>query len=55
LIGVWFIIQLFNQVGAVAEVQGGGVAYVAHVGGFIFGAITARPFECFLRGNEWEA
>lgn len=55
LIGVWFIIQLFNQVGAVADVQGGGVAYVAHVGGFIFGAITARPFERFLRGNEWEA
>ena len=55
LIGVWFIIQLFNQVGAVANVQGGGVAYVAHVGGFIFGAITARPFERFLRGGEWEA
>jgi membrane associated rhomboid family serine protease len=55
LIGVWFIIQLFNQVGAVADVQRGGVAYVAHVGGFIFGAITARPFERFLRGNRWEA
>jgi len=55
LIGVWFIIQLFNQVGSVADMQGGGVAYVAHVGGFIFGAITARPFERFLRGNKWEA
>jgi len=55
LIGVWFIIQLFNQVGAVADVQGAGVAYVAHLGGFIFGTITARPFERFLRGNEWEA
>ncbi|HXY12868.1 MAG TPA: rhomboid family intramembrane serine protease [Terriglobales bacterium] len=55
LIGVWFIIQLFNQVGSVADVQGGGVAYVAHVGGCIFGAITARPFERSLRGNEWGA
>jgi membrane associated rhomboid family serine protease len=54
LIGVWFIIQLFNQVGSVADVQGGGVAYVAHVSGCIFGAITARPFERLLRGNEWE-
>ena len=52
LIGFWFLIQLFSQVGAVADAQGGGgVAYVAHVGGFIFGAITARPFERFLRGN----
>jgi membrane associated rhomboid family serine protease len=46
LIGIWFLIQLFSQVGAVAEAQsGGGVAYMAHVGGFIFGAITARLFE----------
>jgi membrane associated rhomboid family serine protease len=41
LIGVWFLIQLVN-VGAVATVQTGGVAYVAHVGGFVFGAATAR-------------
>jgi len=54
LIGVWFIIQLFNQVGSVADVQGGGVAYVAHVGGCIFGAIAARPFERSLRGNRRE-
>jgi membrane associated rhomboid family serine protease len=45
LIGVWFIIQFFSQVGAVADVQGGGVAYTAHVGGFVFGVITARIFE----------
>ena len=45
LIGLWFLIQIFNQVGAVADVQGGGVAYAAHVGGFIFGALTARLFE----------
>ncbi len=48
LIGLWFVIQLFSQVGAVAGAQsGGGVAYAAHVGGFIFGAITARIFERF--------
>jgi len=44
LIGVWFLIQLFN-VGSVATVQTGGVAYVAHVGGALFGALTARFFE----------
>ena len=44
LIGIWFITQLVN-VGTVASVQTGGIAYVAHVGGFIFGCITARLFE----------
>jgi membrane associated rhomboid family serine protease len=46
LIGIWFLIQLFSQVGSVADAQsGGGVAYMAHVGGFIFGAALARIFE----------
>jgi membrane associated rhomboid family serine protease len=41
LIVVWFLIQLVNA-GAVANVQTGGVAHLAHVGGFIFGVVTAR-------------
>jgi membrane associated rhomboid family serine protease len=46
LIGLWFLIQLVSQIGSVANVQtGGGVAYMAHVGGFVFGAATARLFE----------
>ena len=44
LIGVWFLAQLVHA-GALAQVQTGGVAYLAHVGGFIFGAVTARLFE----------
>jgi len=44
LIGFWFLTQLINA-GSVATVQTGGVAYLAHVGGFIFGAATARLFE----------
>jgi len=44
LIVVWFLIQLLNA-GAVANVQTGGVAYLAHVGGCVFGAVTARIFE----------
>ena len=44
LIGFWFLTQLLNA-GMVASVQTGGVAYLAHVGGFIFGAVTARWFE----------
>ena len=41
LIGVWFLIQLWNA-GAVASVQSGGVAYIAHVAGFLFGVVTAK-------------
>jgi membrane associated rhomboid family serine protease len=44
LIGFWFVIQLFHA-GAVTNAQTGGVAYLAHVSGFIFGAVTARWFE----------
>jgi len=44
LIGLWFVSQLFHA-GTVAHTQTGGVAYLAHVGGFVFGAVTARFFE----------
>jgi len=53
LIGLWFLVQLFSGVGAVADVQTGGVAYMAHVGGFIFGALTGRLFERSWRRPEW--
>ena len=43
LIGVWFLTQLVSA-GQVAQAQSGGVAYLAHVGGFIFGVIFARIF-----------
>jgi membrane associated rhomboid family serine protease len=45
LVGFWFLTQLFSEVGALAQVQSGGVAYMAHIGGFIFGALMARIFE----------
>ena len=45
LIGVWFLSQLMN-LGALsaAPAPAGGVAYAAHVGGFIFGTIATRLF-----------
>jgi membrane associated rhomboid family serine protease len=44
LIGFWFLSQIFDA-GTVADVQTGGVAYTAHIGGFIFGVVTSRLFE----------
>jgi membrane associated rhomboid family serine protease len=52
LIGIWIVTQLFSQVGSVANVQAGGVAYMAHIGGFFFGAIAGRLFESSDRVAE---
>ena len=53
LIGVWFVIQLLDA-GAVARVQTGGVAYLAHVGGFVFGVVTARLWVRRPRSPDYE-
>ncbi|OGO15499.1 MAG: hypothetical protein A2Y93_11975 [Chloroflexi bacterium RBG_13_68_17] len=52
LVGFWFLTQLFSEVGALAQVQSGGVAYMAHIGGFAFGAILSRFFETRRRRYE---
>ncbi len=45
-VGLWFATQLFSGVGAIAGVNtGDGVAYMAHVGGFVFGALAGPLFE----------
>jgi len=52
LVGMWFLTQVFSQVGAMVEVQTGGVAYMAHIGGFLFGMVFARLFETRERRAE---
>ena len=52
LIGFWFLTQLVS-LGTVTDVQSGGVAYMAHVGGAVFGAITARLFERPREPGPW--
>jgi membrane associated rhomboid family serine protease len=42
LIGFWFLTQLFSAGEISRNVQTGGVAYLAHIGGFLFGVITGR-------------
>lgn len=44
----WFIAQLFGGVGSLAVSTGGGIAFFAHVGGFITGVVIARIYKKFL-------
>lgn len=44
LIGIWFLLQLWSA-GSIAPHESNGVAYLAHVGGFMFGAVFARLFQ----------
>lgn len=45
LLGIWFVLQLLPAIGAPTDITGGdGVAYLAHVGGFLFGLATVYLF-----------
>ena len=43
-IGVWFLFQLISSVGMFSGGSGGGVAYGAHIGGFIAGMLVIKLF-----------
>jgi membrane associated rhomboid family serine protease len=43
VLGVWFLLQLLD-LSATTPSGGGGVAYLAHIGGFLFGLATIRLF-----------
>jgi membrane associated rhomboid family serine protease len=53
LIGVWFVLQLFSAGQVAGTVQSGGVAYMAHVGGFLFGVVTGRLWRKRVVSGEW--
>jgi membrane associated rhomboid family serine protease len=44
VLGGWFVLQLFHGVGGLGTQVNGGVAYWAHVGGFVFGMLATRLF-----------
>jgi len=43
-IGLWFVFQIVNGIGLLGGSGGGGVAYAAHIGGFIAGVICIKLF-----------
>jgi membrane associated rhomboid family serine protease len=47
MLGLWILMQFVNGVGSIAltdETGGGGVAYMAHIGGFVAGLVLAPLF-----------
>jgi rhomboid family protein len=43
-IGLWFVFQLISSLGMLGGMQTGGVAYAAHIGGFVVGMALVRIF-----------
>jgi membrane associated rhomboid family serine protease len=49
VIGLWFVLQLFSGIGSIADTADtGGVAYMAHIGGFVAGFVLTF----LLRGSR---
>lgn len=48
-LGIWFLLQMVSGVSSAAAGAAGGVAWWAHVGGFVAGAVVAM----WARHNEW--
>jgi membrane associated rhomboid family serine protease len=55
LLGFWFVMQLFSagSVAITASSQGGGVAFMAHVAGFLLGMIGVLVFRKPEPENRW--
>lgn len=51
VLGLWFVMQLFFSLSGIGAASQGGVAYMAHVGGFAFGALSALLFKNLFRGE----
>jgi membrane associated rhomboid family serine protease len=64
LIGIWFLIQLFSGAASIGYATGGsgGVAWWAHIGGFLAGLLLVNLFlvgrrprrRYYWRGRSWE-
>jgi membrane associated rhomboid family serine protease len=47
VLGLWFLMQLSNGLGSLGMDTTGGVAWFAHIGGFIVGVVSLKYFQNF--------
>ncbi len=52
VLGFWFVLQLFNGLIAFGMTQLGGVAWFAHIGGFVAGLLLVRLFMLGRRQSQ---
>ena len=55
VLGFWFVLQLFDglgSLGAMGAATTGGVAFFAHIGGFVFGAAIALLYRTLAGGGR---
>jgi membrane associated rhomboid family serine protease len=50
-VGLWFVFQLVSAFGVIGQgpQSGGGVAFMAHIGGFIAGVALVKVFAAGVR------
>lgn len=54
MLGLWILIQFVSGVGSIANTpETGGVAYVAHIGGFAAGLLLIKFFASASRRRAW--
>jgi membrane associated rhomboid family serine protease len=53
VLGFWFVLQVIDGLGSLGAATGveGGVAFFAHIGGFVVGALLALPLRA--RARPW--
>jgi membrane associated rhomboid family serine protease len=55
VLGFWFVLQLFDGLGSLGPMGAattGGVAFFAHIGGFVFGAAIALLYRTLAGGGR---
>jgi membrane associated rhomboid family serine protease len=51
VLGAWFLLQLLPVFSDPVSSAGGGVAYFAHIGGFLFGLVAIKLFATNVQGD----
>ncbi len=54
-IGLWFLLQLVDGLASISTATSGGIAYSAHVGGFVTGLLLVRLFAQSVRVDRTRA
>lgn len=55
VVGLWFVFQVMNGLGTLGGEEAGGIAYAAHIGGFIAGLFLVKRFikKASRKRNWW--